>query len=113
MTDDEFNEVAARVASLIQERDEAAADAENQFAGLREVALFRAANTQGCLGQLTPYLLEELRKAREHEALLTSLVREFLIHDDRNYGGWTSGMKHRALDAILATSVDALYPEGT
>ena len=83
MTDEEFAKAEKRVASLMAERDAASTEAEELTAGMREVALFRAANAQGCLGQMTPYLLEELRKTREHEKELAALVREFLIHDDQ------------------------------
>ncbi len=100
MTDEEFRDIEARVAALMTTRDEATADAEGQIAGMREVALFRAANAQGCLGQMTPYLLDQLRLARGHDALLASLLRGMRTHAAHDYGQWTRGMKTRVAEAL-------------
>lgn len=54
--------VRSLVDEYVRERDEASADAERQKAGMREVALFRAANYQGLLGGLAVPLLAECER---------------------------------------------------
>lgn len=56
----DLTETRQRIERLERERDEARADADQQIAGMREVALFRAANAQGCLGSYARPLLDEV-----------------------------------------------------
>lgn len=67
---DHFEE---RITSLIDERDEASAFAETQQAGMKEVALFRAANAQGQLGTFARPLLNEVKRLR---AALEAIAKE-------------------------------------
>lgn len=55
---------AEHIAKLERERDEATTAAEGEIAGMREVALFRAANAQGCLGNYARPLLTEVERLR-------------------------------------------------
>lgn len=67
---------------FIKERDEATADAERQQAGMREVALFRAANYQGLLGNYALPLLNECER----------LTRIIAAHDAAREDGRCDGL---------------------
>jgi hypothetical protein len=62
---DAAEQLEARLVALEAERDEASAFAETQIAGMREVALMRAANAQALIGTLARPLLAELKRAIE------------------------------------------------
>lgn len=64
--------IRAHVDLLVAMRDDASADAERQ----REVALFRAANAQGCLGTYAVTLLDVAERLKDERDRLQELVDE-------------------------------------
>lgn len=57
-----LDDLEERLKGLERTRDDATEEADREQAGMREVALFRAANAQGCIGQLARPLLAEARR---------------------------------------------------
>lgn len=66
----DIDAIADHVAILEGDRQAGNDDAETAIAGMREVALFRAANAQGCLGNYTRPLLDEVVRLRAALALV-------------------------------------------
>lgn len=84
------------IVDLEQERDEATAEADRQNAGMREVALMRAANAAACLGHYTRPLLDRIET-------LVSLLRDVgaergpaagVVGEDGR-GGWVRSTRDR------------------
>lgn len=83
---DKLDQIEAEVVRLELERDEAKFDAENLIAGMREVALFRAANAQACLGGLVRPLLTEARRLEAQHPLALDVIEAAKVCIARN--GW-------------------------
>lgn len=71
-----------RLESLVEQRDQASAEAEELTAGMREVALFRAANAMGCLGGMADPLLRYAERAEGRIKDLESALRRVRDADD-------------------------------
>ena len=104
-----LTKIEAYVAVLEAERDDASIDADRQEAGMKEVALLRAANAAACLGKYTRPLLDEAKRYRAVVDAAQKLTQQWL------FAGGEAGLapaERELADAVAALNAEKRPRDG-